>query len=248
MTTLLPQRYGKLKGFRPSFLAMNTHHTTYRHMGNSQLGTILGGSVKKNFTDNAATFNNGCALRLSYALNKCGFYIPKVNPFPGTSVFCSERWEVMSGVSQPAQGRPVVEFRNIWEITKAKNAIKQPPFGRTSGFEANICKVDFRYELADEDSWYYIFRQKLMKFYLMLVLGQPCFEFNGLGAGSEQVEVNLDFMRTKIGGKRGIIVYEFFYSGGTGHCDMWDGENIDNPGVRFDLHLRKTMVSFWELP
>jgi hypothetical protein len=250
-------KIAKIKGCRPLFINMNWHHEKYRFTPPQEIGKYLGGAVKQNFTQNSAVFQNACAIRLSYALNKCNFYIPQDNPFPGSSFFCSEKWEVISDATDL---EILFEPRNLpfcWSppLNEEISAVDRA-FGKHVERKKNIVTISppqfresFSCNIASEPlNRYYIFRQKLMKFYLELIFGKACVAIDKATA-SLGIKIDWDLITQHIGGKRGIIIYEFPHISATGHCDLWDRDKIAGrlpTSGSFPEGISKFL--FWELP
>ena len=56
-----------------SYSSLSRHFSDVKHLSVSGVGNLIGGKVKINV--DSKTFENACALRLSYALNKSGYTI-----------------------------------------------------------------------------------------------------------------------------------------------------------------------------
>jgi hypothetical protein len=189
---------------------MRSHHSYARGKNPSNFYEEIGGQVQKNFGATNGVFKNPCALNMSFALNKCGIYIPKKDPFLSRAVRDSHStpWEVMSGQPNP--------------MDSEKNPEKK-------------------------EKYWYIFRVRLIRRFLRLVLGEPTLDsFKEKPKMSTWMdsEVN-DKSREAIGDKKGIIIYECKYSDATGHCDLWQNRCIE--GVKFYLTPPKNQFVFWEL-
>jgi hypothetical protein len=226
---------------------MNWYHRVHRFSQPWDIGEALGGVVGQNFTRNSAGFQNACALRLSYALNKCSFYIPGYNPFPDSSVFCSEKWEVISDAIHLETVYQEKKIPSAWDLNNV-DVYPGPGFGRPVGSVKSFPKkIHLCYQAPESVKLHYIFRQKLMKFYLELIFGKACVTIDTTTA-TPGSKIDLKLIKQHIEGKQGIIVYECPYVGATGHCDLWDRNMIPEKydGNPFPDGITKFL--FWELP
>jgi hypothetical protein len=235
---------------RPTFLNVSDKYRKPPAEELTGFYTELGGEVAKYFGQKPNIFRNGCALRMSHALNGSGIYIPRDDPFKVTSRSVrdthKEPWEIMIGKHNP-------------------NDIEQ--------------------DAKKKETYCYIFRVRLLRRFLRLVLGDPFLDTYFKSAidcsdlmldpkkypePSEKMRASMldpkdspnkpkHFSKLKtdkdvdkwlvkaIDHRKGIIIYECEYADATGHCDLWENKGDNRREIFFGSNKKKKQITFWEL-